>query len=173
MQERDLLITEFIENNPCRSTTIAKVFNMPIRIVNRRLKALTEYGYINRYRENVNNAYFYYASSNRPKQIHHMDLVALSYVYIRQMGYEILSFRREVALNGIRPDALVLVSKDNRQHYICVEVERNNNRLPKKINKYHMQQQLKEYEILYVCNKPVKDKLIKITTIRPMDLLNI
>ena len=166
MTKRDLEIAQFIEDNPCRSDTIAKVFNMPIRVANRRLKALTEYGYINRYREDIHTRYFYYAGT-RPKQVEHMNLVALSYVWIREQGYTIINFKREVKLDGIRPDAVALVSKNGKKSFICVEVERYNNRLPKKIDKYRMQTQITNFSILYICSRVVRDKTIDITTVHP------
>lgn len=176
LTERDLKVLEFIEYNPCRGDVIQKLFYPSTRVANRRLSLMNDYKYLNRYRENVNEHYFYY-TGKRPKQIYHMDMTTRTMLWIIDKGYEIINFKREVKMNGIRPDAIAAIRKGDKTGILMIEIERFNNRLPKKIHLYEKEIKSKThfstFKILYVCTREVKNDLINIINIKPNELKSV
>ena len=92
-----------------------------------------------------------------------MDLVAKTIIYLKKNGYVIVDFQREIVLDKIRPDALIYCQKANKTYAYFVEVERFNNRLPKKIEYYtNIFAKLKSktpyvnIKLLYVCSRKVE-----------------
>ncbi len=170
LSDRDRVVVEFIDSNPCRSDVIAQLFYPSQRVANRRINALTNYGYIKRWRENQISKYFCYTGT-KPKQIDHMDLIARTLIFLKLQGYKINGFKREVKMDGIRPDAVVLTEKDGKEVVFCVEVERSHNRLPQKLQLYEKQHIFNKFKILYVCSRRATHKSIDIINITPKQLL--
>lgn len=166
-QKRDVEIVKFIAQNPCYTDTIANLFfhGNPYSAC-RRLKKLEENGYIKRVRHNYFEPFFLYRST-LPKQLKHLDLIAKTYIYIRTLGYEIIEWQREVNENNIRPDAKALVKKNGITFTLYVEVERFENKLPKKLPKYEaLQTDKNKIAILLVYdNKYKAESKIPITRV--------
>ena len=176
LTERDLKALEFIQNNPCRSDIIQQMFYPSYRVAMNRLARMVDEGYCKRYRENPNEKYFYY-SGKKPKQIQHMDMAARSILWIRSKGYEVLNFKREVKLDGARPDAVAGISKGNEYGVLMIEIERFNNTLAKKISLYEKIYKDKKYfntfKILYVCGKEVRSNVVDIINVSPKNLTSV
>lgn len=170
LTERDLNVVEFIEKNPCRSDVIQKLFYPSYRVAMNRLNKMVDEGYLRRYRENPNKKYFYYIGS-RPKQIEHMDLATRSILWIQSKGYQVLNFKREVKLDGARPDAVAGITKNNEYGILMIEIERFNNTLNKKIPIYERIYKERKYfnsfKILYVCSKSIRSNIVDVISINP------
>lgn len=170
LTERDVKALEFIKNNPCRSDVLEKLFYPSYRVAMKRLSTLVDDGYCKRYRETPNHKYFYYCGK-RPKHLEHFDLTARTIIWMKSKGYNVLNFKREVKLDGAKPDAIAGIEKDGRYGVLMIEVERFNNTLNKKISLYEKMYREKKYfntfKILYVCNKQVSSNLINVINIKP------
>lgn len=171
--KRDTEVLEFIKNNPCKSDIIEKLFYPSYRVAMKRLNTMYEEGYVKRYRPTPNDKYFYYIGT-KPKQVEHMDLTARSILWIKSKGYNVVSFKREVKLEGIRPDAIAGIEKGGNCGILMIEIERFNNSLKKKLELYEKiykdKKYFSEFKILYVCNNRVTGKVLPIICIRPTDL---
>ena len=174
MTNRDSEVVSFVSANPCRSDVIQKIFYPSYRVAMRRLNKLTEYGYLKRWRESPNEKYFYYTKS-RPKQLEHLNTAAKTILYAKSLGYEVVEFRREVKLDSIRPDAILGLKRGDKYGVLVVEVERFNNSLKKKLEKYEKIYKDKKYfskfKILYISNYTVTSQLIDIINIK-FDVIN-
>ncbi len=172
--ERDLKALDFIGKCPCKSDIIQKLFYPSYSVTMYRLRAMLADGYINRYRGGVGQKYVYY-TDKRPKQIEHMNMIAMSCLWLKNRGYRVLNFKREVRLDGVRPDAIIGIEKNGEYGVLMVEIERFNNTLVKKISLYEKIYKEKKYfntfKILYVCNKEVRSSIIDVINIKPKDLL--
>lgn len=173
LTERDLKVLDFIQKNPCRSDVIEKLFYPSYRVAMKRLSVMVDDGYCKRYRETPNHKYFYYCKS-RPKHLEHFDLTSRSILWIQSQGYKVVSFRREVKLDGAKPDAIAGIKKNGQYGILMIEIERFNNTLNKKISIYERIYREKKYfntfKILYVCNKKVSSDFISIINIKPTEL---
>lgn len=157
--DRDRKIIDFVGKNPCFGETLCSIFFSATSYVtaSHRLMLLAEHGYINRYREGYGCPYFYFLGTKCPKQQIHLDLIAKCYVFLENTHYKVLSWNREVTLkNGIRPDVITDIKDVNngRTATLYIEVERYNNSLLKKIEKYEeiYRTVTNDFAILYVCD---------------------
>ena len=170
--DRDIKALNFIQKNPCRSDVIQQLFYPSYRVAMKRLEKITDEGYCKRYRENLNKKYFYYVG-NKPKQINHLDMTARSILWIKSKGYDVLNFKREVQLDGARPDAVIGIEKNGEYGVLMIEIERFNNTLNKKISIYEKVYREKKYfnsfKILYVCSKKVRSSVVPIICINPKE----
>lgn len=171
--KRDKEVLEFIKNNPCKGDIIEKLFYPSYRVAMKRLNVMYEARYVKRYRSTPNDKYFYYIGT-KPKQIEHMDLTARSILWIKSRGYNVISFKREVKLDGIRPDAIVGIEKGDKYGILMIEIERFNNSLKKKLGAYEKiykeQKYFNEFKILYVCNNRVTSDIFSIICVKPIEL---
>lgn len=169
MTSRDLKVIEFVSKNPCRSDLIEKLFYPSYRVAMRRLQKIVDYGYLKRHRDNPNEKYFYY-SGKLPKQKEHLNLAAKTILYAKSMGYDVVEFRREVKLDNIRPDAVLGLRQGDKYGVLLVEVERFNNSLKKKLDKYEKIYKDKKYfskfKILYISNYKIESTVIDIINIK-------
>jgi len=82
-----------------------------LRIVQRRLKKLTETGRIKRSRLSIDEPYYYYANK-KPGQLEHVLGVSWIYTWVNSSlstAMVLHSFEREVVYKTLRPDALICV----------------------------------------------------------------
>jgi hypothetical protein len=93
-----------------------------------KLKALTEEGTLKRKRNDLNSKYIYWIGKE-PAQIKH-KLIVLEYYVLMCQKYGFVQCEREYAINGIRPDALLIFKGKKR----FLEVHISNNEL--NIDKY-------------------------------------
>jgi len=138
MIERDNKIIEFLNKCPCNSSTINKIFfpGKTMRMTNKRLKYLYDYGHVKRTRDTNWENYIYY-TQRKPKQLIHYDNIARAYNWIMLQGYFINDFEIQKQHNNIIPDLLVDISKDNKRGLLPVEVE---------LNLYNLDHKVKQYE---------------------------
>ena len=173
LTDRDKKALEFISNNPCRSDVVARLFYPSYRVAMRRLNAMYDNGYCRRYRETPNNKYFYYVGK-RPKHLEHFDLTARSILWMQSKGYDVLSFKREIKLDRVKPDAIAGIKKGDKTGILMIEIERFNNTLKKKIELYEKvlkeQKYFSSFKILYVCNKQVYSDIVSIINIKPVEV---
>lgn len=169
MTDRDLKVIDFVSKNPCRSDVIEKLFYTSYRVAMRRLQKICDYGYLKRWRDNPNEKYFYYIGK-LPKQKEHLNLAAKTILYAKSLGYEVVEFRREVKLDSIRPDAILGLKRGDKYGVLVVEVERFNNSLKKKLEKYEKIYKDKKYfskfKILYISNYTITSQVIDIINIK-------
>lgn len=130
MQERDLKVLEFL--TMCRICTRKQVQellfpdvheNIPLR----RLKKLSDEGYINRKMFNVEgtkNMYVYYLDKQPKKKLITHDLYITDFlVKLIKNKYEILDFKKSPQIGNIIPDAYLKIRKNKRIKRILLEVQ--------------------------------------------------
>ena len=130
MQERDLKILSFL--TMCRICTRKQVQellfpdvheNIPLR----RLKKLSDEGYINRKMFNVEgtkNMYVYYLDKQPKKKLITHDLYITDFlVKLIKNKYEILEFKKSPKIGNIIPDAYIKIKKENKVKRILLEVQ--------------------------------------------------
>lgn len=129
MQERDLKILSFL--TMCRICTRKQVQellfpdvheNIPLR----RLKKLSDEGYINRKMFNVEgtkNMYVYFLDKQPKKKLITHDLYITDFlVKLINNGCEILEFKKSPKIGNIIPDAYIKIKKENKVKRILLEV---------------------------------------------------
>lgn len=143
--DRDLQIIDFIETCPTNIDVIKELFFGSYTAARRRMKILSDYGYVKRKREDISSGYIYYLG-NEPKQINHM--MKTSQLYMNLMKHATINDCRtqvEVKGEGIRPDVYAVFDYQGHTYRTFVEVELSNNPYPK----------IQAYERIY--NKGVLD----------------
>jgi len=109
---RDKELFRLLESQGALSTDQIRLLLFPgtcLRIVQRRLKKLTEAGRIRRERISIDEPYYYY-SNKKPGQLEHVLGVSWIYTWVRLSLNESLSlhsFDREVTYKILRPDAFI------------------------------------------------------------------
>jgi len=130
MQERDLKVLEFL--TMCRICTRKQVQellfpNVHENIPLRRLKKLSDEGYINREMLNIEgtkNMYVYFLDKRPKKKLITHDLYITDFlVKIIKNNYEILEFKKSPQIGNIIPDAYIKIKKDNKIKRILLEVQ--------------------------------------------------
>jgi len=160
MTERDNVIIEFLSKCPSSSCTINKIFftGKSMRMTNKRLKLLYDYGHIKRTRETNWDNYYYYVQK-KPSQLLHYDYIARAYYWIIKQGYEILNFDIQKQYENIRPDLLAMIRKNNKDGLLPVEIEFNLYNLDHKVKLYENSQFEK---LVLFSNKPRESRSITI-----------
>lgn len=134
-KERDMKVVKFIQTIPCYSNTIAKQFYSSQRLANQHLKLLHEQGYINKYRKFAHEPYFYYTGKLKSHR-EHFDLIAKSYCWLLAHNFNIINYNVQLKINGIMPDLIAEIEKDNKKGILAVEIERSYGNLKQTIKKY-------------------------------------
>ena len=111
---RDKELFRLLETQGALNTDQIKLLLFPdscLRIVQRRLKKLTETGRIKRSRLAIDEPYYYY-STKKPGQLEHVLGVSWIYTWVNSSlstAMVLHSFEREVVHKALRPDALICV----------------------------------------------------------------
>lgn len=111
---RDKELFRLLESQSALNTDQIRLILFPntcLRIVQRRLKKLTDTGKIKRGRVSIDEPYHYY-SEKKPGQLEHTLGVSWIYTWVVNgltKGHELHSFDREVTHKTLRPDALICV----------------------------------------------------------------
>lgn len=172
MQERDLKILSFL--TICRICTRKQVQellfpdvheNIPLR----RLKKLTDEGYINRKMFNVEgtkNMYVYYLDKQPKKKLITHDLYITDFlVKLIKNNYKIVEFKKSQPIGNIIPDAYVKIKKENKVKRILLEVQISPNDCLKKYKEIKNiileNTDWPVMPILYVVNNQNLDKNLK------------
>ncbi len=131
--KRDLEVIKFIEQfKVARTSTIQELFFPSLLVAQKRLKTITEHGFLKRDRAIINQEYFYYIK--KPRQLIHSILLTDFYREIHKLGLQIEYFDNEVTLEDIRPDGLLAYRYKDRAYISFIEVEISNKGLD--IDKY-------------------------------------
>jgi hypothetical protein len=175
MNERDKKVYKFVSMIPCYSNTIQMMFYPSQRVANRHLKHLCDYEYLKRYRPNASVPYFYYKGQIR-SQKEHLDIMARTYYWVEQQGYEIIDcyVQKVHKKSGIKPDLLLhVIRKSDGEHgFIPVEVELGNSNLKYTIKKYNNSGFNSLILVSYLKEKRIESEYInKITNICIDDLI--
>ncbi|MGL5642392.1 MAG: hypothetical protein ACRDDM_08985 [Paraclostridium sp.] len=146
LTERDQQIIKFLKDFKCATTkTISNMFfNSSIRPTQRRLKYLSEHGYIKSFQENVITEKIHYIKK-KPTNLQHALILSKFISKLTLQDIEILKYKVPYKLENIIADAFIAIRKDNRNYIYFVEVENT-----KQFN-------LSKYEQLYY-NRSWKDK---------------
>jgi hypothetical protein len=169
MTERDLQIVDFVSKCPCNSATLHKIFfpGKSMRMANKRLFKLFQYGYINRTRDSSWDNYTYFLSK-KPTQLIHSDCMARSYLWLLEKGYTIYSYEFQKQYGKVRPDLTADIEKNGKRGIVAVEVELSNNDFNKKIKSYEEQEFFKS--MILVSNYNRKSEHVKITNVNIKEL---
>lgn len=172
MQERDLKILEFM--TVCRVCTRRQVQellfpNVHENIPLRRLKKLSDEGYINREMFNIEgtkNMYVYYLDKRPKKRLIAHDLYITDFlVKLIKNNYEIVEFKKSQPIGNIIPDAYVKIKKENKVKRILLEVQISPNDCLKKYKEIKNiileNTDWPVMPILYVVNNQCLDKKLK------------
>lgn len=145
LTDRDKEIIQFLKDfKVATTTTISDLyFNSSIRPCQRRLKYLSEHGYIKSYQENVITEKVHYAK-RKPTNLQHALILSEFISKLKINNIEILKYKVPYKLENIIADAFIAIRKDNRNYIYFVEVENT-----KQFN-------LSKYEQLYY-NRSWKD----------------
>lgn len=159
-KRRDRKILAFLEKFKVATTdTIATLFFPSLRMAQRRLTRLINYGALNRTRDHFTYQYMYYIE--KPRQLHHRLILTDFYREVVKLGIEVVRLDNEFTFfDGIRPDGFMAYSYNNRNHIAFVETE-----LSSRPN-------VKKYEELYKSEKwkdvlPAFPVVIWVTDLEP------
>lgn len=149
---RDNQIIEFIKDfKAAKTSTIADMFFPSLRTAQRRLKYLSEHGYIKSYQEHITLEKIYY-TNKKPSQLKHSLILSSFVAEIKKANIEILKYKVQFKLCNTIPDALLVLRYKNRSYIYLVECENT-----KAFN-------VKKYEDLYY-SRAYKDILPKFPNI--------
>lgn len=124
LTERDQQIIKFLKDFKCATTkTISNMFfNSSIRPTQRRLKYLSEHGYIKSYQENVITEKIHYVGK-KPINLKHALILSEFMSKLKLDDIEILKYKVPYKLENIIADAFIAIKKNNRNYIYFVEVE--------------------------------------------------
>lgn len=164
---RDRKAIDFITKMNCVSTkTIHELFYPSLRVTQNRLKLLTENKILKRDRDHFTSQYYYYPDV-KPKQVYHNLLLTDFYKELNKRA-TIEVFIKEYSIEDIRPDGLVIYTKDNKSYIAFVEVELSNTPDIGKYEKLYKSDKYKTYFkgvfplIYYITNKAIPETNLKV-----------
>lgn len=136
--DRDKEIIQFLKDfKVATTTTISDLyFNSSIRPCQRRLKFLSEHGYIKSYQENVITEKIHYVG-RKPINLKHALILSDFISKLKLNDIEIIKYKVPFKIENLIADAFIAIKKHNKNYIYFVEVENT-----KKFN-------LSKYEQLY------------------------
>jgi len=158
LTNRDNQVVEFLSKCPCYSNTLKDIFYPSQRVANKRLKYLSDYGYLNRKRDHNCEHYFYYIS-REPKQKQHLNYIAKTYKWIKEQGYEVLYFAVQKKYDNVIPDMVCVLKQNDKIGTLAVEIELSNNNIERKIKQYESSEFKK---ILFVSKREIDSNKIEV-----------
>ncbi len=125
-RERDKKILVFLKKFKVATTdTIAELFFPSLRMAQRRLTKLVDYGALNRTRDHFTFQYMYYIE--KPRQMHHRLILTDFYREVTRLGVKIVKFDNEFTFfDGIRPDGFIAYRYEGKNYMAFVETELSN-----------------------------------------------
>lgn len=179
LTDRDKEIIQFLKDfKVATTTTISDLyFNSSIRPCQRRLKYLSEHGYIKSHQENVITEKIHYVG-RKPINLKHALILSEFISKLKLEDIEILKYKVPYKLENIIADAFIAIKKDNRNYIYFVEVENTKQFDLSKYEKLYYNRDWKDIfpvfpGIIVITNKKVnRNKLFNIIEIR-LDLSNI
>ena len=124
LQDRDLKLIEFLNNNKCATTeTLSHIFfNGSLRACQHRLKKLADIGEIKAFRENILTQNIYY-TKRKPTSYKHALKVTQFIGELYKHDIEILKSKVPYKLGNIIADALFVVRINGDVKILFLEVE--------------------------------------------------
>ena len=124
LQDRDLKIIDFLNNNKCADTeTLSHIFfNSSLRACQHRLKKLNDIGEIKAFRENILTQNIYY-TKRKPTSYKHALKVTQFIGKLYKHDIEILKSKVPYKLGNIIADALFVVRINGDVKILFLEVE--------------------------------------------------
>ena len=152
LTDRDNKIIEFIKDFKAATTsTIADMFFPSLRTAQRRLKHLSQHGYIKAHQEHITLEKIYYINK-KPTQLKHSLILSSFIAEIKKADIEILKYKVQFKLANTITDCLLVLSYKSKNYIYLIECENT-----KAFN-------LKKYEDLYY-SRAYKDVLPKFPSI--------
>lgn len=135
---RDKEIIQFLKDfKVATTTTISDIyFNSSIRPCQRRLKYLSEHGYIKSHQENIISEKIHYVT-RKPVNLKHALILSQFISELKKLDIEILKYKVPYKIGEVIADAFIAIKINNQSYIYFVEVENT-----KKFN-------LNKYEKLY------------------------
>ena len=126
LMSRDEKIVSFIKAVKCADAeSLSKIyFNGSLRSAQKRLKILTDCGYINRWRKDHWSEYIYF-HKNKPKQIEHNIHLSKLIAKLKEDGVEILKVKGSTKVGDVITDGIVAVKKDGFIKIYFIEIEKH------------------------------------------------
>jgi hypothetical protein len=122
MTTRDIDIVEFLdEYKVARTSTLAEIFFPSIHSCYNRLSVLSENRLLHRSRDFITNEFIYH-KKKLPKQLTHSLLVSDFYRELHKRC-KVISFKIEVTMDNMRPDAVFGYSIGDKNYFGILEVE--------------------------------------------------
>lgn len=179
LQDRDNKIIEFLRDFKCATTsTISDLFfNGSIRPTQRRMKFLTEHGYIRAYQENVITEKIYYIK-RKPIQLKHSLILSSLIAELKKHDVEILKYKVSYKLDHVIADCFLAIRYNNKNYIYFIEIENTKKFDLKKYEDLYFSRSWKNVfplfpNILVVSNRVVnKNNKLSITNIK-LDFSNI
>lgn len=122
--ERDKEIIQFLKDfKVATTTTIADIyFNSSIRPCQRRLKHLSEHGYIKSYQENIITEKIHYVRK-KPVNLKHALILSEFIAKLKINNIEILKYKVPYKIDNVIADAFIAIKVNNQNYIYFVEVE--------------------------------------------------
>lgn len=122
--ERDKEIIQFLKDfKVATTTTIADIyFNSSIRPCQRRLKHLSEHGYIKSYQENIITEKIHYVRK-KPVNLKHALILSEFISKLKINNIEILKYKVPYKIDNVIADAFIAIKVNNQNYIYFVEVE--------------------------------------------------
>ncbi|MFI3211128.1 MAG: hypothetical protein R3Y64_08815 [Peptostreptococcaceae bacterium] len=171
LTDRDKQIIQFLKDFKVADTnTLANIFfNGSARPTQRRLKHLTEHGYIKNFQENINLHKIHYVNK-KPIQIKHNLILSSFITELKKLDIEIIKYKVPYKFKNIIADMFICFKYRNSTYIYFVEVENT--------KKFDLDKYLKlfdsgEYKevfpvmppILVISNKTVPKEINKLTIV--------
>lgn len=157
-QQRDMEVLKFLDKFKVATTnTIAELFFPSLRMAQRRLSKLVDYGELKRHRDHFTFQYIYY--NEKPKQLRHRLILTDFYREIKRLGIEIVTFENEFAFfPDLRPDGFIAFRYERKNYIAFIETELSNKlNIEKYMNFYKSEEWRKVFptfpQIIAVTNK--------------------
>lgn len=122
--ERDKEIIQFLKDfKVATTTTISQIyFNSSIRPCQRRLKFLSEHGYIKSHQENVITEKIHYVK-RKPINLKHALILSQFIAQLKINNIEILKYKVPYKISDVIADAFIAMRINNQNYIYFVEVE--------------------------------------------------
>lgn len=165
LTDRDTQVLSFLEEfHVATTSTLQSLFYPSTRVSQRRLKVLTEYGYLKRERSHIDTEYIYYLK--KPKQIRHCLLRTEFLKVLHSLdNVKIIKYMCEFdKFEGLRPDAFIVIKVNGSYMLIFLEVEISSKGLDmEKYRKLYLTEKYKEYfdtfpVVVVISNRKIRCK---------------